>query len=118
MSNSQHKSPDRATEAVERLLLVTLALEESLRDEQFVESSVLFCEREAILEELQQLVLTPKAQVSVSRVQKVEKQILGFLTDWRTATMKTFDDGRTHRKATTTYLAAVSGAAFSMDGKH
>lgn len=118
MNSSQPKAPDRATQAVERLLLVTLALEDSLRDEQFAESNALFVEREAILEELRDLVLTPKTQVSVSRVQAVEKRILGFLSDWRTAAIRELDGPNQGRRASNAYLAAAGVGSFSMDRKH
>lgn len=119
MSGLPPEPEDRAaTAAVERLLLVTLTLEEALRNEQFPESSALLTERDSILAELRRLSLSAKNRTAVERIQQVERRIVGFLSDWRTLAMNEFESGRRGKTATTSYLKSAVGFANSMDGRH
>jgi hypothetical protein len=116
MKSSRPSKPDPSTEAVERFLLVTLALEESLQGEDFAEASALFIERAAILDGLANLIVTDDAKLSIDRVQAIERRIMGFLTEWRGAALRGLGSAQTGRRAATAYLSSVCGASFSMDG--
>jgi len=118
VKSSQPNASDPATAAVERLLLVTLALEDTLQCEQYAETDALLARRSEILDELSKLALTPKSKISIERVQAAERRIIGYLSDWRSAALVELEGARTGARANTAYLGKRDGAGFSMDARH
>lgn len=107
-----------ATSAAERLLVLTLALEQSAPQAEPAELEALFRERETVITELERLSLDPPALATLLKVQAVEARLLGNLCDWRTLIVKQFSDGRAVRKAATAYKRQTGETLCQMDDAH
>jgi hypothetical protein len=94
----------------ERLLVLTLALEASLQQENWSEASALFGEREALLGQIEAAGSIPISDAR--RIADIEKRILELLSARRAAVLQGFRDGAQERNATKVYRKRSDSGCF------
>jgi hypothetical protein len=97
-----------ARQLAERLLLLGLALEESLLHGDPVESQALFFERENCLDELAKRSIDSETRLILEQAAQQDKKLIGLLSDERTLIAKEMAASMSGRQARTAYRAADS----------
>lgn len=99
---------------IDRLRLLTLALESALIEGRFAEAEPLFVERDVCLDELESRPLSAQEKAALDPIALMDKRIVAMLTELRSNAAAELAQGVAARAATRSY-AGVSDRASSFD---
>lgn len=109
--------PKASSEALaEQLYLLTLATEQALVKEDWVESDALFRRRDEILTKLESMLLTEAAITRLGEVQRIESELASSLKRWKSSLVEQITAGKRERKAVNVYGNRLSHNAFDATG--
>lgn len=91
---------------IERIYVLTLALEEALQNERWEEAEALFGTRDSALAELERAALSRSERQRLNDIRELERRILGSLQQGRRDVLDTIAQSNTGRRMMQAYRAA------------